>query len=113
VDGWPANVLGGVGADPAVEVGESVVAAHGRQPPVDRRRSQAAGLHICPVQLDVRSGRFERSHADGVGPLQVLAQVSPIELQGTSVVAGQEGGRGELSLVEEWLVSAHNQRGRR
>ena len=37
--GWDlgaANVLGGVGADSAVDVREPVVAAHGRQSPVDR-----------------------------------------------------------------------------
>ena len=59
-----ANVLGRVGGDTAVDVGEAVEAADRRQPAIDGRGSQAAGLHGPHVQLDLGPRRLQ--DVDGV-----------------------------------------------
>ena len=46
--GWdlgPSNVPDGVGDGSAVAVRKAVIAAHGRQSPIDRRRSESALVH--------------------------------------------------------------------
>ncbi len=65
-----ADVLGGVGGDATVDVGEPVVATHRGQPPIDRRGRQASLLHRHSVQLDVASGRRQWCHAVVAGPLE-------------------------------------------
>jgi len=67
VDLGTTDVLGRVGADPAVDVGEAVEAAHGRQPPVDSGGGQAPGLHGPHVQRDLGPGGLEDVEAV-VGP---------------------------------------------
>ena len=54
-----AHVLGGIGGDPAVDVGEAEVAAHCRQAPIDRRWRKAALFHRGAVHLDVSPGCSE------------------------------------------------------
>ena len=54
MDTRPTNVLGRVGADAAVDVGEAVVATHRRQSPINRRGGQSTVIHRRPGQLDVR-----------------------------------------------------------
>ncbi len=55
VDLGPADVLGGVGGDPAVDVGEAVEAADRGQPSVDggRRRSHPPELVVDAVQMAI------------------------------------------------------------
>jgi len=53
VDLRPADVLGGVGGDPAIDVGEAVEAADGGQAPVDGGRRKAATLHGAYVELEL------------------------------------------------------------
>ena len=108
-----AHVLGGVGWDAAVDVGEAVVAAHRRQPPVNRRRRQPTFVHPRPVQLDVRARRRQRRHVDVVAPLEELAQVRSIRLQGAAAVAGQERHRRQLALIEQRPISSDDQRSQR
>src|SRR5438874_3942129 len=54
-----AYVLGGVGADPAVDVSEAVETARGGQTPIDGRRRQPSFLHRGSVHLQMSAGRFE------------------------------------------------------
>ena len=65
-----ANVLGGVGGDATVDVGEPVVATHRGQPPIDRRGRQASLLHRHSIELDVGSGRRQWCHSAVAGPLE-------------------------------------------
>ena len=55
--GWmdlgTANVLGRVGSDPRVHVGEAVEATGGREAAVDGRGGQTALFHRGPVQLEI------------------------------------------------------------
>jgi hypothetical protein len=106
----PSHVLGRVGADPAVDVGEAVVAADRRQAPVDDRRGEPAFVHPRPVQLDVGSGCLERSQADVVGPLEELTQMSAIRRERAAGIARQERRRRELGLVEQRLIGWQHQR---
>ena len=95
----PADVLGGVGGDAAVDVCEAVVAAHGRQAPVDRRRGQSPLLHRHPVQLDVRPGGRQRFDAVVGRPLEERAEIVPVGVERAAAVADEERKRSELSLV--------------
>ena len=102
---WPSHVLGRVGADPSVDVGEAVVPADRRQTPVDRGSSEPAFVHPRPIQLDVRSGRLERSQTNVVSPLEELAQIGAIRIEGAAAVPREERRRGELGLVERGLAT--------
>ena len=93
------HVLGWIGRDATVDVGEAVVAAHRRQPPIDRRRRKPALFHRRAVDLDVGSRRVEHRKVLVGGPLEVVAQVVATRLEGATVVAGQERGSGDLGLV--------------
>jgi len=94
-----ADVLGGVRRDPAVDVGEAVVAAHRRQQPIDRRRSKPALFHRGAIDLDVGSGRVEHGEVLIGCPLEVVAQVVAVGLEGAPVVPGQECGSRYLGFV--------------
>jgi hypothetical protein len=106
-------ILGRVGRDPPVDVGEAVVAADRRQTPVDRRGSQAPLLEGTPVELDVRSGRLENGDADVVSPLEEGAQVVTVGVEGAAAVAGEKRGRSELGVVKSWDVRIVARVGRR
>jgi len=95
----PANVLGRVGGDAAVDVSEPVVAAHCRQSPVDRRRRQSALLRRGAVDLDVGSGRGEHVEVLVGGPLEEVAQIVPVGVERSVAVARQERSRRQLRLV--------------
>jgi hypothetical protein len=71
MDPGSPHVLRRVRADATVDVGEAVVAADRREPPVDGRWGEASFLHPGPVQLDVRSSRGERGNTDVGSPLEV------------------------------------------
>jgi hypothetical protein len=98
---WTAHVLGRVRRDPAVEVGEAVVPAHGEEPPVDRGCREPASVQPRPVQLNMGSGGLERLQTNVVSPLEELAQVGPIGLQRAAAVAGEERSRSELGLIQQ------------
>jgi hypothetical protein len=103
-----ADILGRVGRDAAVDVGEAVESAGGRQAPVDGRRSQAAFFHRSAVQLQVASGGRQHGQPVIAGALKQAAQVVPVSLKGPAAVASQERHRGQLVLTESerrsWLV---------
>lgn len=82
------HVLGRVRADATVDVGEAVVAADGREPPVDGRWGEASCFHPGPVQLHVGSGRCERCQADVASPLEVLAQIGAVRLERPTACSG-------------------------
>jgi hypothetical protein len=94
-----ANVLGRVGGDPAVDVGEAVVAAHGRQPPVDGRCGQAMGLHGPHVQLDLGASGLEDVEPLIGRPLEERTYVVAVGVQRPPLVAGKERRGGELCFV--------------
>ena len=85
-----ADVLGRVGTDAAVDVGEPVEAAHGREASIDRGRRQSALLHPGPEHLDVRTRRAQHFDVVVGRPLEEAAQILPVRLQGPSAVASQE-----------------------
>ena len=110
VNAWSTHVLGRVGADAPVDVGEAVVAANRRQSPINRRRGQSPRLHRGPVQLDVGPGGGERWEADVAGPLEELAQIGTVGLQGAGAIAGQEGHRRQLRLIQRLMSPKHHRR---
>jgi len=75
VDLGAPDVLGRVGDDPSVDVGESVEAADGGEASVDGRRGQTLLLHGGAVELDVGSLRFQDGEARVIGPLEEGPQV--------------------------------------
>ena len=81
------DVLGGVGAHPAVDVGEPVEAAHGGQPSVDGRGSKASLLHGRPVELDVRSLRLQDCETDVGGPLEECPEIETVGIERSCVAA--------------------------
>ena len=91
VDIRPANVLGWVGGDPPVDVGEAIEAADRGQTAVDGRRGQTPLLHRESVHSmwgrlpRERPGRCRRPTGKG-------AQVEAVSVEGPAAVAGQEGG---------------------
>jgi hypothetical protein len=98
------EVLGGVRADPAVDVREAVEAAHRREPPVDRRRSEPSLLQRASPQLDVRAGRRKHGNVVVGGPLEEASQVLAVGLEGAAAVARQERRGSELRFVERRIV---------
>ena len=61
---------------------------------------QAAFLHRGPVQLQVGSGGLQHGKVVIGGPLEQVAQVVAVGLEGPAAVAGQERHRGQLVFVE-------------
>jgi len=99
VDLGSAYVLGGVGSNVAVDVRESVEAAHGGEPPVDRGRCQSSVFERRPVGLDVWAGRGEHVEFAVGGPLEERAQVVAVRVERVSVVAGEKRCRGDFGRV--------------
>ena len=89
VDLGPAGVLRRVRWDPTVDVGKTIEAADGRQPPVDGRSSQAPLLHGAAPQLDVGPCGLEHGETGVGAPLEERAQVVAIRLEGPTAVARQ------------------------
>ena len=110
VDLGPAGVLRWVRGDPAVDVGEAVEAADGREPAIDGRGGQAPLLHGAPPQLDVGPLGLEDVETDVGAPLEEGAQVVAIGLEGPTAIAGQVRSRGHLSLSERIGVASAHQR---
>jgi hypothetical protein len=104
VDLGAAHLLGRVRADPAVDVGKPVEAAHRREAPVDRRRRKPSFFHRASPQLDVRAGSGEHWDVVVGGRLEEAAQVVPVRLEGAAAVARQERRRSELGLVKPGIV---------
>jgi len=95
-----ADVLGRVGGDAAVDVGEAVAAAHRRQTAVDGGGGQAPGFHGPHVQLDLGPGGLEDVEAAIGRPLEERPQVVAIGIQRPSLVAGQERRHRQLGFVD-------------
>ena len=110
VDLGPAGVLRWVRWDPAVDVGEAIEPADGRQPPIDGRGGQAPLLHGAPPQLDVGPLGLEHVETDVGAPLEEGAQVVAVGLEGSTAVAGQVRSRGHLGLGERIGVASAHQR---
>ena len=70
VDLGVPDVLGGVGGDPAVDVGEPVEAADSGQAPVDRGGGEASCLHGPHVELDLRTAGLQDFKSSIGGPLE-------------------------------------------
>jgi hypothetical protein len=81
VDGGAAHVLGRVGGDAPIDVGETVDRARGRQAPVDGRGRQALILHGAPVQLQVGAGGRRHSQIVIGGPLEQGTQIVAVRLR--------------------------------
>ena len=103
-----ANVVGGVGEDATVDVGEPVVATHRGQPPIDRRGRQASLLHRHSIELDVASGRRQRCHSAVAGPLEEPTEIVPVGVEGSAAVAGQERDRRQVSLIRPGLANSRD-----
>jgi len=99
LDGRTADVLGRVGGDTPVDVGEAVEAAHGGQAPIDRRRRQSPGLQCRAEQLNVRAGGAEHLETHVSRPLEERSQVVAIGLERSSRVARQECRSCDFGLV--------------
>jgi len=103
-----AGVLRRVRWDPAVDVGEAVEAADGREPPVDRRGGQSPLLHGAAPQLDVGPCGLEHVETDVGAPLEERAQVVSVGLEGPTAVASQVRGSGHLGLSKRiGVTNAH------
>jgi hypothetical protein len=112
MDPRSTDVLRGVGGDPAVDVREAVVTAHGGQAAIDGRRGEPALFHGCPIQLDVRPAGSQWQQPDSGRPLEELAQVCPVRLQGPPAIAGEERNRRQLRFIKQRQVgSQHRGRG--
>jgi hypothetical protein len=110
VDLGPAGILRWVRWDPAVDVGETIEAADGREPAIDGRGGQAPLLHGASPQLDVGPRRLEDVETDVGAPLEEGAQVVAVGLEGSAAVAGQERSRRHLGLSERIGVASAHQR---
>ena len=95
-----ADVLGRVGRDAAVDVGEPVEATDRAEEAVDRRRCQPALLHRRAIQLDVRPGRLKHVETVLARPPEEHAQVVPVGVERATAVTSQERRRGELCLID-------------
>jgi hypothetical protein len=100
VDLGSADVLGRVGGDTAVDVGEAVEAADRGQPPVDGRRRQTTALHGPHVELDLGPSGLEDVEALIGRPLEERPQVVAVGVEGASQVAGKERRRRQFGLVD-------------
>jgi hypothetical protein len=98
VDLRSANVLSGVRTDEPIDVREPVEATHGRKPTVDGRGCEAT-LHPGAEQLDVGTARLHDRDAVVDGPLEEAAQVVAARLESAAAVAGNEGDRSKLRLI--------------
>ena len=103
-----ADVLGRVGRDAAVDVGEAVVTAHRRESPIDRRGCEASLFHRGSVNLDVGTRGIEHGEVLVGGPLEVVAQVVAIGLQCSAAVPSEERSSRHLGFVgrPRWIVGA-------
>ena len=105
-----AHVLGRVGGDRSVDVGDAVVATNRREATVDRRGGQAPLLEGRAVELDLGAGRLEDGQAQVGGPLEEGEQVVAISVEGPAAVAGQEGDGSKLGFMSRsarkpWIVT--------
>ena len=107
VDLGAADVLGRVGTDAPVDVGEAIKTADGREATVDGRGGQSPLLAGGPPQLDVGPLGLEHHQSDAVTPLEIATQVETVGLQGPSAVAGQEGRRSHMGLFERARRGTH------
>lgn len=82
-----STVLGWVGSDPPVYVGEAVQATGGGEAAVDRRGCQTALPHRGPVKLQVGTGRLEHGLAVIGGPLKQVAQIMTVSVERPAGVA--------------------------
>jgi len=74
-------------------------AAPDRQPPINRRGCESALFHVVTEQLDVRTCGGEYVEADRLRPGEEEAEILPVRLQCSAVVAGKERHRCQLDLV--------------
>ena len=107
VDLGAADVLGRVGTDAPVDVGEAIKTADGREATVDGRGGQSPLLAGRPPQLDVRPLGLEHHESDAVTPLEVATQVKAIGFQGASAVASEESSRSHVGLFERARRGTH------
>lgn len=98
------DVLGGVGGDPAVDVGEPVEAADGGRAPVDRGGDEASCLHGPHVELDLRTGGLQNFESSIGGPLEEPSQVSSVGLEGPAPITGEEGGSCQFGVIDDRVV---------
>ena len=98
--GGAAHVLGWVGADPTVNVSEPVETARGGQAAVDRRSGQATLLHRTAVKLEMSPLRFEHSQVVISSPLEEVAKIVTVGVQGAAAVAGQKRDRCQLGRID-------------
>jgi hypothetical protein len=85
-----ANVLGWVGRDPPVYVGEAVEATGGGQAAVDSRSCQTALFHRGSVQLKMGACGLEHRQVVIGGPLEEVAKIVAVGVEGPAAVAGQK-----------------------
>jgi hypothetical protein len=69
------------------------------QAPVDSRRGQAVFFHQGSVQLEVGAGGFQNGQAVIGRPLEQVAQVVEVGVEGPAAVAGQERHRCQFGLI--------------
>jgi len=84
------DVLGRIGRDPSVDVGESVEAADRRQPSIDRRRSETTQFEVVSVQLHVGASGLEHLEPHRAGPSEVAPEILAIGLKRPAAVASQK-----------------------
>jgi hypothetical protein len=104
-----ADVLGWIGRNPPVDVGEAVEAKDRGQSPVDGRRSEAPLLHRGSIQLDVGALGFEDGQMGIRGPLEKAPQVVAVGVKCSAAVPGQVGRCRQLSLVEERVLGQNDE----
>jgi hypothetical protein len=104
VDLRAPDILGRVGGDPSVNVGEPVEAADGGEAPVDGRRGQALLLRGGAVELDVGSLGFQDGEACVGGPLEEGLQIVAVGIERSSAVSGEKCCRCNLSFIEAGVL---------
>ena len=94
------DVLGGVGADPTVDVSKAVEATDGGQPAIDSGGSQASLFHHRAIELDMGLLRFQDGEAHVDGPPEECPKVVAIGVKSATVVPGEKRCGRHLRLVE-------------
>ncbi len=108
-----ADVLGRVGGNAAIDVGEAVETADGGETAVDGARRQAPVLHRPDVELDLGPRGPEDVDVRIGHPLEERPQVIAVGVEPPPLVAGEEGGGRQLGLVDGDVVERPARHGHR
>lgn len=84
-----------------VDVGEPIEPADGGEPPVDGGRGQSPLFEPAPVGLDVWTGGAQDVESGVAGPLEEVAEVVPVGIEGAPAVAGEERCGSDVRLIDE------------